>query len=371
MNKKLKRQLDTTLWHLTGCYNWAIKTIEARKNAGQPYSEFDILNLLSGHSKKSGVSSRALAGAVNDAFGAWQKCWSKQNGKPRLKGARNKLNSIQFRGDCKFNDKEFILKVPGFGRVRFHGLTRGFPSGKLASTVRLVRKASGWYAVILFNSEHQQVVLATNSKIGIDTGFKNLIITSDGQKFKHPRELEASASQLARVQRGRGKNRAAILQERISNQRKDRNHKISHEIVRDNSEIYITKDNLRAQASKFGKSIASSGIGQLRSFIFYKGSSCDRKVVFVDSKNSTLSCSNCGDHTGPTGLKNLNVRNWECATCGVAHDRDINAAINILNSGTRYVLEASKDEVSGVKDAAKQLKKSGLSSKNYPGRVVS
>jgi putative transposase len=356
MNKKLKKQLERHLWHLTGCYNWAIKTIEARKDAGQPYSEFDILNLLSGHSKKSGVSSRALAGAVNDAFGAWQKCWSKQNGKPRLKGERNKLNSIQFRGDCHLYSDTNEIKLPNFGRVRFHRLTRGFPSGKLASTVRLVKKASGWYAVILFNSEHTQALISTSASVGIDTGFKNLIITSDGQKFEHPRELEASASQLARVQRGNSKKKTARLQERISNRRKDRNHKISHEIVKNYANIFITNDNLKGQAKVFGKSIASSGIGQLRHMIFYKGSSCGRKVIFVASKNSTLSCSNCGGHTGPTGLKNLNVRNWECATCGVAHDRDINAAINTLNSGARYALESSKDGVSRVKDAGNSWK---------------
>src|ERR1700722_1184354 len=97
MNKKLKRQLESSLWHLTGCYNWVIKTVAARKLAGQPYSEFDILNLLSDHSKKCGIGSRAMGGAVHQAFGAWTKCWSKQNGNPHLKGARNKLNSIMFR----------------------------------------------------------------------------------------------------------------------------------------------------------------------------------------------------------------------------------------------------------------------------------
>ena len=371
MNRKLKKELDATLWHLTGCYNWTIKTVALRKSAGLPYSYFDILSLLSDHSKKCGISSRALHGCIHDAFGAWEKCWSKQNGKPRLKGARNPLNSILFRGDCRLDADKSTIKLPNFGKVRFHSLTKGFPEGKLASSVRLIRKASGWYAVLLFDAEHKQVTLASNSKIGIDTGFKNLVVTSEGQKFEHPRELEASANQLAKVQRGRGKRRTARLHEKISNQRKDRNHKISHQIVKENKEIYITKDNLSGQAARFGKSIASSGIGQLRQFIFYKGSSSGRKVVFVDSKYSTMTCSSCQGRTGPTGLSELNIRDWECKACGAEHDRDVNAAINTLNSGARYALEASKEVAFEVpKGTKKPLKKLGRKAKNCPGRAV-
>ena len=357
MNKKLKRQLESSLWHLTGCYNWVIKTVAARKLAGQPYSEFDILNLLSDHSKKCGIGSRAMGGAVHQAFGAWTKCWSKQNGNPHLKGARNKLNSIMFRGDCKLLPASNQIKLPNFGKVKFHPLTNGFPQGKLAAQVTLTRKASGWYAVLLFDAPHQQVALTTDSKIGIDTGFKHLIVTSKGQKFEHPRELEASAKQLACVQRGQHKKQTARLQEKISNQRKDRNHKISHALVRDNKEIYITKDNLSGQSARFGKSIASSSIGQLRNFIHYKGSSCGRVVHFVDSKYSTMTCSGCGSLTGPTGLIKLNIRNWECEACGAEHDRDVNAAINTLKSGQRYGLEVSKDTVFKPVRAKKQLKK--------------
>jgi putative transposase len=368
MNKKLKKQLGSTLWNLTGVYNWTIKTIDLRKNLGLSYSEFDILNLLSNHSKKCGVSSRALAGTVNDAFGAWQKCWSKQNGKPRLKGARNPLNSIQFRGDCKLYPETNQIKLPNFGKVRFHELTGGFPEGKTASTVRLIQKASGWYAVLLFETKHEQIVLASNTKIGIDTGFKNLIATSDGQKFNHPRELEKSLAKLGKVQRGRSKKRAARLHEKIANQRKDRNHKISHGLVRDHAEIYVTSDNLKGQAKIFGKQIASSGIGQLRQFILYKGSSCGRVVELVDSKYSTMRCSACQSLTGPTGLNNLNIRNWECEACGAEHDRDVNAAINTLNAGARYALDKAL-EVS--QETVKQLKKFGLSPQNCPGRAVS
>ena len=371
-NRHTRQKLDKTLWHLTGCYNWAVKTIARRKDAGEPYSEFDIFNLLSGHSKKTGVSSAALQGAAHQAFVSWQRCWALGAGRPRLKGRTNRLNSLCFRGDCRLNTDENCIKIPGFGRMRYHQFTGGLPAGKTASQVTVIKKPSGWYAVVLFSeAQHQQVVLASTTQIGIDTGFKNLITTSQGEVFEHPRELEARAKQLAKVQRGGGRKRAARLQEKIANQRKDRNHKISHDIVRDNKEIFITNDNLRGQARRFGKSVASSGLGQLRNFIIYKGSSCGRKVELVASKFTTQTCSSCGTLTGPQGWSGLNIRSWVCAACGAAHDRDVNAAINVLKTGARYAL----DKVSEAEKPKKRLKKSGRvlsdTSQSCPGRATS
>jgi len=263
---------------------------------------------------------------------------------------------------------ESKVKIPVLGWLKLHSLTKGLPEGKLASSVRLIKKASGWYAVLLFEQDHEQKLNDTDSVIGIDTGFKHLAILSNGQKFENPRELEASSKQLARVQRGRHKRATACLQERIANQRKDRNHKISHDLIRDHAQIYITNDNLRGQAHKFGKSVTGAGTAQLRNFILYKGSSCGRTVKLVESRNTTLTCSGCEAHTGPSGLSKLNIRFWVCEACGASHDRDVNAAINVLNTGLRYSLEASKDAAEPEK--VKSLKKLGLSSQNCPGRAV-
>ena len=89
----------------------------------------------------------------------------------------------------------------------------------------------------------------------------------------------------------------------------------------------------------FGKSIQDAGIAQLRQFILYKGDVHGRKCVLVDSKNTTMTCSNCGALTGPAGLLGLAVRNWECGACGAQHDRDINAAKVILNTGLGWSLD--------------------------------
>ncbi|MFZ9596636.1 MAG: RNA-guided endonuclease InsQ/TnpB family protein [Bdellovibrionia bacterium] len=295
---------------------------------------------MSGHSQKCGVSSQAISGTIFQAFNAWERCWKKLSGQPRFKGKRNRLNSFQFPGDCNIDVANSKIKLPKLGWICFHAFTGGLPEGKIAATVRVIKKPSGLYAVVIFKeAEHQQVVLASETQVGIDTGFKDLLTLSNGEVYKKPVELANSADQLAKAQRGGSRKQAARIQEKIGRQRKDRNHKISHALVQVYQEIYITNDHLRGMAKRFGKSVASSGLAQLRQFILYKGRSCGRVVELVESKNTTRTCSSCDALTGPSGLSKLNVRHWVCTSCGACHDRDINAAINILKAGVRYTLE--------------------------------
>ncbi|MFZ9596492.1 MAG: zinc ribbon domain-containing protein [Bdellovibrionia bacterium] len=92
-------------------------------------------------------------------------------------------------------------------------------------------------------------------------------------------------------------------------------------------------------AKRFDKSVASSGLAQLRQFLLYKGRLCGRVVELVESKNTAKTCSNCDALTGPSGLSHLSVRHWVCTRCGASHDRDMNAAINRLKAGVRYTFE--------------------------------
>ena len=176
-------------------------------------------------------------------------------------------------------------------------------------------------------------------EIGIDPGFKNLLTTSDGEIIEHPRELEASANRLAQAQRGNNKQLSSRIQERIANQRKDRNHKLSHRLVAENVVISWSKDNTKGVANKFGKSVASSAHAQLRAMLSYKSPKSGTEFIEVSSKNSTRTCSECGCLSGPTGLAGLSVRSWVCKECGTPHDRDINAAINTLKTGAGYAHE--------------------------------
>jgi putative transposase len=173
----------------------------------------------------------------------------------------------------------------------------------------------------------------TSNRIGIDPGFSSLLSFSDGTKVAHPRELETSAAALARAHRGGHKLLAARIQQRIANQRRDRNHKLSRKLISENVLIVFSDDNHKAIARSFGKSVTSSGHAQLRSMLAYKSRLGGTQYIEVASRYSTRTCSACGSLSGPAGYAGLKVRRWVCQDCGVEHDRDCNAAVNTLRWG--------------------------------------
>jgi len=321
-------QLSDWLFMLTGVWNFSVRKIEQDAKDGIYYTALGFQNLLADHGKKIGIPSHTVQGMLAQAHTAWSRCFKKIGGKPKLKGNRNKLNSIPFPDPIKSLDGNHV-KLPGVGLLRFH--KQDIPEGKIKCG-RIVKRASGWYLCLFIDAERKPIQRVTDGMIGIDPGFKDLITTSDGEKVPHPKELQASIVRLGQAQRGINRKLVAMMHERIKNQRKDRNHKLSLRLVQENSLIVFSKDNIRGVASKFGKSVASSGHAQLRSMLSYKCRAGDAKYIEAASRNSTRTCSACGALTGPQGWAGLKIRDWSCA-CGAHHDRDVNSAVNILISG--------------------------------------
>lgn len=325
------------LFHLSGVYNWAIRTIELNAANKIYFSKFNLINLLSNHSKKLGIPSHTIQGTLEQAYYAWQMCFKNTSGKPKLKSVRNKLNSIPFPDSIPASRiSENMIRLPRLGKTKYY--KQILPTGNI-KRARVIRRASGWYLQLTMDIDHKFPVKQTVAKVGIDTGFKHIAVLSTGDKFDNPRNYRKAQGRLAKAQRGVNRKLVARLHERIKNRRKDHNHKVSRKIVEDFQEIYVTNDNLRGQAKLFGKSVSDAGISQLRQFIFYKGDNHGRKCVLVDSKNTTRTCSSCGAFAGPTGMRGLAVRVWECCACGAQHDRDINAAEVILKTGLGWSLD--------------------------------
>lgn len=336
LNKKQLKELEECLWHLTGLYNWTIRKIELDAKDKIYHSVFELNNLLSNHAKRIGIHSQVFQQTIKQAHGAWDRCFKKLGKKPKLKSVRNKLKSFTF---PQFDNKKLFeksIKLPSFGEVRFY--KQEIPEGNIKQ-VRIVRKASGWYAQLTIDSKYTFKVKDTEDQVGIDTGFKHLAILSEGTKYENHRNYVNGQKRLAQAQRGKNKKLTARLHERISNRRKDNNHKVSRKIVEDFKYIVITNDNLRNQSKIFGKSVSDAGISQLRNFIFYKGDNHGRTVKLVNSKNTTKTCGNCGALTGPSGLSGLAVRVWECSACRAVLDRDVNSANVILKLGFGINLE--------------------------------
>ena len=354
ITRELKLKLTKTqedilfswLMSLVAIYNWGLSKIERKAEIGEYYSEKDFCNLLANHSKKMGMPSHTIQAILDRAWSAWDRCFKKLGRKPRFKSVvYNKIRSIPFPDPIKsysINCEKKRIMLPGIGSVRFH--KQEIPEGKIKRAL-IVKKASGWYLQLTIEAKQAFSVKVTDKQVGIDTGFKHLVVLSDGTKIENQRNYVKGQERLAQAQRGGRKKLTARLHEKTANRRKDYNHKVSREIVDNNAEIYCTNDNLKGQAKKFGKSIGDAGISQLRQFISYKSDNHGRKFVLVDSKKTTMTCSDCGALTGPQGWAGLSVRFWECSCCGARHDRDINSANVILKIGLGLRLVLNKEDI--------------------------
>jgi transposase len=329
LSKAQEAQMADWLWCLTGVWNWAIRKIELDAQQYVFHRKQYFQNLLAGHSQKIGIPSHTLQGMLCMAHDAWTRCFKKKGGKPKLKGLRRRLNSIPL-PDPIVAPKNNYIKLPGIGVVRFH--KQALPDAKIKCG-RIVKRTSGYYLCLFMDAEPNKIPMIDDAFIGIDPGFSSLLTFSNGEKIEHPRELEANAKRLGQAQRGNQQHLAARIQERMANQRKDRNHKLSRRLVSQNQTIVFSADNHKGIAKRFGKSVASSGHGQLRLMLAYKCRAGGRQYIEVSPRNSTRICSSCRVITGPTGFAGLSVRHWVCSGCGAAHDRDVNAAINTLLAG--------------------------------------
>lgn len=344
LTSKQESQLSEWLWHLTGVWNWAIRKLELDARDRVYYSPKAFHNLLAGHSAKLGIPSHTLQGTLTTAYTARLRFRKKLAKRPKLKGQRNKLTSMPFPDPLKAPVGNTIA-VAGIGRVRFH--KQPLPSGRIKSG-RIVKRASGWYLCLFIDAQPQRIPHTAGGAIGIDPGFHTLLTLSTGEKIAHPHELRQTARRLAQAQRGSRTQLVARLQERLANQRKDRNHKLSRRLVAENSQLVWSKDRQTAIARIFGKSVASAGHAQLRGMLAYKCTASGRQFLEVPSTYSTKTCSACGSLSGPTGYAGLSVRQWTCSACGADHDRDVNAAMNTLHAGVGTTHEGHRKVASGI-----------------------
>jgi transposase len=328
LTKKQEATLTGWLWNLTGLYNTVIKRIGNDAQDKIYHSSFDCQNWTADHSKRMGIPSHVMQGISQQAYMAWQRCFKKQGGKPKLKGQRNKLNSIPLFDPIR-KPKDNHIALPGLGKVRYH--KQELPEAKIKCG-RIIKKASGWYLALWLDCDHKFAVQETDKAVGVDPGFHSLLTLSTGEKIENPRELHKGARRLAQAQRGGRKKLTARLLERQANRRRDRNHKISRNLVERFATIAYSDDNFKGMAKQFGKSVTEAGLGQLVTMLKTKCRTGGRRLIPVKSFFTTVRCSACGSLTGPQGLSGLAVRDWDCA-CGAHLDRDINAAQNVLKSG--------------------------------------
>ena len=190
-----------------------------------------------------------------------------------------------------------------------------------------------WYLNVTVDVK-QPVKTAGTSAIGIDLGLKNLAALSNGQTVEAKQFYPDLGPALALAQRAGHKDRTKAIHAKISNRRKDFLHKLSTRLVKEHGAIFIGNVNAAGLAkTNMAKSVLDAGWSIFRTQLQYKGDSAGSWVREVNESYSTQECSCCHARTGPKGLAGLGVRQWTCSVCGAEHDRDVNAAKNILARG--------------------------------------
>ena len=300
------------------------------------------------------VDKFALTNAIYNMDSAYQKFFKEHSGFPKFKSKRDNKKSYSTNFTHNNIEVDFAngkIKLPKLKWIKAK-IHREFVGQIKSATISQV--PSGKYFVsILVEAEHIPTK-STGCMIGIDLGIKDLLITSNGEKFDNIRTTKKYEDKLAKEQRklshkvkgsknwNKQRIKVARIHEKIRNTRINNLHKISHKLINENQ--VIISENLTAsnmmKNHNLAKAISDCGWYELTRQLTYKADWNNRQYIKIGRfVPSSQTCSVCGHINIET--KDLSVRQWICPQCGTKHDRDINAAINILNEGLRILKESA------------------------------
>jgi putative transposase len=348
-NKEQQENLSIQFGQARFVYNYMLgQRIEIYKAKGETLNYHHNALMLTKMKKDDAYSwlkeghSQVLQQSLKDLDRAYLNFFSKRAAFPKFKSKRNK-QSIRYPQGIKVDREKRQTYLPKIGWVKtvYHRELIGE-----IRNVTVSKTASGKYFAAFQVQYEKDEPIYQGRCIGIDAGIHSFITTSDGLKIENPKWLRESENrlihlqkQLSRKQKGsntwhKQRIKVAKQHEKIQNQRSDFLHKLSHKIVQENQLIAIEDLNLKGMMKD--KHLAKS-IGDLSWYEFsrqleYKGAWYGCEIIKIDRwYPSSKTCSECG-HVVET--MPLYKRKWTCTNCQKLHDRDINAAKNILNQAT-------------------------------------
>ena len=292
------------------------------------------------------VSSVPLQQAIRHQQAAFASFFAGRAAYPRYKSRTGRQCAEYSRSGFRYRDGQLVLAKMGTPLA----FAWSWPDVDAASldptTVTVSRDPCGrWYVSFAVEVPEPAPLPATGAAVGVDLGIKDFAVTSDGEKVQNPRSLARRERSLARYQRrlarcqkgsaNRAKARAKVARahRKVRASRADFLHRTSARLVRDHDVIVIEdlaiKNMIRNHS--LAKAISDSGWGEFRRQLQYKAAKAGRRLIVINRfYPSSKTCSGCGHLLKELSLR---TRTWQCPSCGTRHDRDINAAKNILAAG--------------------------------------
>jgi putative transposase len=355
----------TALARAVGCarvvFNDALAARQAAYQAGQPYLTDAAMSAALTASKETPerawlaeVSAVVLQQALADLNTAYKNFFNSVTGRrkgpkvapPRFRSRKDSRQAIRFTANSRFKvlDNGW-LRLPKIGDVPVRW-SRALPAAPTSVTV--IRDAAGrFFASFVVQADQEKDAARFrdgDAEIGIDLGLTHFAVLSDGRKIDSPRFLRRAERKLRRAQRDlsrkqKGSNqrekarvKVARAHAKVADARRQFHHEKSTQIIRETQAVYVEDLSVKGLArTRLAKSVHDAGWSAFAGMLEYKAARYGRHFARIGRFEPTSqACSACGVKDGP---KPLHVREWTCRACGTVHDRDVNAARNILAAG--------------------------------------
>ncbi|MCX5420686.1 RNA-guided endonuclease TnpB family protein [Streptomyces sp. NBC_00078] len=291
------------------------------------------------------VSSVPLQQALRHLQAAFTHFFAKRAKYPRFKSRKKSRKSAEYTTSA-FRFRDGMLTLAKMGRPLDIVWSRPLPEGTQPSTVTVSKDSAGrWFVSLLVEDPAIQPLPVTANVVGVDAGLDHILTLSTGEKITNPRHERTDRARLAKAQRewsrktkgsanqDKARRKVARIHARIADRRRDTLHKISTRLIRENQVVVIEDLTVRNPLKNGGlaRAISDAAWSELRSMLEYKAQWYGRELIAVDRWfPSSKLCSTCGSLQDKMPL---HIRTWTCSGCGTTHDRDANAAKNLLAAG--------------------------------------